>query len=229
VFDDAGADQLVSFGTDNGGDVYVVGMGAGEIYRIDDPTPSSEPDPTASTTTTSDDGTSSTTTEPPATTEPPPSSTTTTAPTGTLPGDPGGLRAEYFDNVDFTGTSHSRVESRVYLDYEHEPFEDFEADTFSVRWTGELRVDTAGEYTLITTRDDGARLWVDDQLVVDAWSNHTVRDDAREITLAAGRHRIRMEFYDDTGVAFAHLSWAGPGISREVIPGPNLYPAGASA
>ncbi|HMG39899.1 MAG TPA: PQQ-dependent sugar dehydrogenase [Acidimicrobiales bacterium] len=238
VFDDAGADQLVSFGTDNGGDVYVVGMGAGEIYRIDDPTPSSEPppspDPTASTTTTTDGTSPSSTTEPPATTEPPstepPSpSTTTTGPAGTLPGDPGGLRAEYFDNVDLTGTSHSRVEPRVYLDYEHEPFEDFEADTFSVRWTGELRVDTAGEYTLTTTSDDGARLWVDDQLLVDAWSSHAVRDDARKVTLAAGRHRIRMEYYEDTGVAVARLSWAGPGIPREVIPGPNLHPAGASA
>ena len=236
VFDDAGADQLVSFGTDNGGDVYVVGMGAGQIYRIDDPTPSegSPPPPSSSTTATTDGTTpsSSSTTATTATTAPPssgPSSSTTTVPSETLPGDPGGLRADYFDNVDFTGTTHSRVEPRVYLDYEHEPFEDFEADTFSVRWTGELRIDTAGEYTLITTSDDGARLWVDDKLLVDAWSSHTVRDDARKVTLAAGRHTIRLEYYDDEGVAFARLSWAGPGISREVVPGPNLYPAGASA
>ena len=234
TFDDATAQQLVSFGTDNGGDVYVVGMGAGEIYRIDDPTPSEEPPPSptsSSPSSTEPPGPSSTDTPPstPETTVPSdPSPTTTAAPPTTIAGDPGGLRAQYFAKADFTGTTHERVEPRVYLDYEHAPFEDIPADGFSVRWTGELRIDTAGDYTFVTTSDDGARLWIDGQLAIDAWADHPVRDDAKVLTLAAGRHAIRMDFHDTAGIAFAKLSWTGPGISREVIPGPNLYPAVAA-
>jgi glucose/arabinose dehydrogenase len=233
VFDDAGVDQLVSFGTDNGGDVYVVGLAAGEIYRIDDPTPSTDPPAGSTTPPTSPTGEPSTTVPPPtATTVPPPteapggtSPPATPTPPGTIGGDPGGLLAEYFEGVELAGEAHARVEPRVYLDVEHEPFDGFPADGWSARWSGELRVDTAGEHTLIVTSDDGARLWVDGALVIDAWSAHTVRDDAVEITLEAGRHPIRLEYFDQDGVAFAKLSWIGPALSREVIPGPNLYPA----
>jgi glucose/arabinose dehydrogenase len=227
TFDDLEAEQLVSFGTDNGGDVYVVALGGGEVFRLDDPTPSG---PTPSSTT----APPSSTTQPPApdptstttTTAPPAATTTTTAPPSDPSGDPGGLRAEYFDNADLTGKSQAKVEPRVYLDYEHAPLEGFGADPFSVRWTGELRIDAAGEYRLITSSDDGARLWVDDQLVIDAWTPaHTVRDDEKKLNLKAGRHKIKVEYYDNTGPAFLKLSWAGPGIPREVIPGPNLHPA----
>jgi hypothetical protein len=235
VFDDAGVDQLVSFGTDNGGDVYVVGLAAGEIYRIDDPTPSGDdpaPDPTAPPT--SDPGattgtTAPGTTAPPATDPPATSVPATSTPPGTIGGDPGGLLAEYFEGVELAGEPHARIEPRVYLDVEHEPFEGFPADGWSARWSGELRVDTAGEHTLIVTSDDGARLWVDGEVVIDAWAAHSVRDDAVEITLEAGRHPVRLEYFDQDGVAFAKLSWIGPGLSREVIPGPNLYPAPAPA
>ncbi|HEY8543740.1 MAG TPA: PQQ-dependent sugar dehydrogenase, partial [Acidimicrobiales bacterium] len=232
VFDDAGVEQLVSFGTDNGGDLYVVGMAAGEIFRIDDPTPGDggggDPTPSSST---DPPAPSSSSTEPPS----PSSSTAPPTPSSSAPpaapaaaDEPGGLLAEYFPGVELAGTpGQTRIEPRVLLDYEHEPFEGFPADGWSVRWSGDLRVDTAGEYTLIVTSDEGARLWVDGQVVIDAWSAHSVRDDAVEITLAAGRHPIRLEYYDQAGVAFAKLSWAGPGISREVIPGPNLHPATA--
>jgi len=234
VFDDAGVDQLVSFGTDNGGDLYVVGLAAGEIYRVDDPTPSGDPAPEPTSPPTSEPSATTGTTAPGTTAPPasdPPATTTpaTTVPPGTIGGDPGGLRADYFAVPDLTGTPQTRVEPRVYLDVEHEPFEGFPTDGWSVRWSGELRVDTPGEYTLIVTSDDGARLWVDGAVVVDAWSAHTVRDDAVEITLEAGRHPIRLEHFDQEGVAFAKLSWIGPGLSREVIPGPHLYPTPAPA
>jgi len=233
-YPDLKATQLVSFGVDNGGDVYAVDLGGGRVFRIDGPAlqqPAPTPTPAPTTTTTA----TSTTTAPPATTTsttattaPPVATTTTTTstgPPGTVPGRPGGLRAEYFDNPDLTGKSHVRTDPRVYLDYEHAPFQDFGPDQRSARWAGELRVDKPGDYTLIVTSDDGARLWVDGKPTVDAWAPHAVRDDAKKLTLTAGRHDIRMEYVDNQGVAFAKLSWAGPGIPREVIPGPNLYPA----
>jgi hypothetical protein len=225
---DLKASQLVSFGQDNGGDAYLVDLGGGKVFRLDGPgsdQPPDTPPPSDDTTPTTK---ATTTTAPPDDTTPSTEATTTTAAPGpgdTIAGPPGGLRAEYFAKADLTGKNHVRTDPRVYLDYEHAPFDDFTEDGWSVRWTGEVRIDKAGDHTLTVTSDGGARLWVDGQLVVDAWAAHAVRDDAKQLTLSAGRHDIRMEYHDDKGVAFAKLSWAGADLPREVIPGPNLYPA----
>jgi len=45
------------------------------------------------------------------------------------------------------------------------PFEDFQKDTFSVRWTGYVRPDKSDKYTFDVSSDDGVRLFIDDQLV----------------------------------------------------------------
>jgi len=153
-----------------------------------------------------------------------PSSTTTIAPPPGA-GQGSGLRAEYFPRVDLTGPSHVRVEPRVALDYEHAPFADFPVDGFSVRWTGWVRVDALGEYTFTTTSDDGVRLWLDDALLVDQWTEHSIRDDSAPAALTPGWHAVRLEFYDSAEIAFARLSWQGPGFEREVIPTDRLSPA----
>src|SRR5690606_16386125 len=46
------------------------------------------------------------------------------------------------------------------------------SDRVSVRWTGFLDVETAGQYTLVTSNDDGVRVYVDGQLVIDDWRFH---------------------------------------------------------
>ena len=153
--------------------------------------------------------------------------TTTSPPTTQPPADGGsGLKAEYFDNADLTGKTHVRTEPRVYLDYEHAPFEDFGPDEWSVRWTGRVRVDTEGAYTFTTTTDDGARLWVDGKLVIDDWAGHPIKDTAGKLTLTKGWHELRLEYVEQAGIAFAKLSWQGPNRVREVVPTEHLSPAG---
>jgi hypothetical protein len=110
----------------------------------------------------------------------------------------------------------------VYLDYEHAPFEDFEPDTWSVRWTGFVKVDTLGTYTFTTTSDDGVRLTIDDSLMVDKWDPHTIRDDGGQAALTPGWHAVKLEFHDEADIAFCKLSWQGPGLEREVIPTDHL-------
>ena len=51
-------------------------------------------------------------------------------------------------------------------------------------------------YTFYTTSDDGVRLWVNNQLVVDNWTDHAATENSGAIALTAGqRYDIRMEFY----------------------------------
>lgn len=143
----------------------------------------------------------------------------------TLVIEPGqGLRAAYHNNTTLTGSpAVRRVDAQVNFNWgTAAPTAGVNTDGFSVRWTGGLQVPTGGSYTFTTTSDDGVRLWVDDIQLVNAWNDHSTREDNGTITLTAGRHRIRMEFYDNGWDAVAKLSWAGPGISKQIIPAANL-------
>jgi hypothetical protein len=56
-----------------------------------------------------------------------------------------------------------------------------------------------GSYDLVVTSDDGIRLWLDDTLVLEDWTIHGPKDD--RIPLAGGRHRLRLEYFQNTGAA----------------------------
>ncbi|MFC4116506.1 PA14 domain-containing protein [Nonomuraea zeae] len=147
----------------------------------------------------------------------PPSSATT------LVIDQPGLSATYFDNADLTAPKVTRVDPQIDFDWgANAPDPAVSPDTFSVRWTGKVITDRAETYTFITTSDDGARLWVDGSLVVDAWNDHSKRDDSGQIALTAGAHDIRMEFYDSGYDAIAQLHWSSPVLARQVIPAASL-------
>jgi hypothetical protein len=136
-----------------------------------------------------------------------------------------GLRAAYYNTKDLTGPAVHRIDSQLNFDWGvNAPATGINPDAFSVRWAGGLQVPTAGTYTFTTTSDDGIRVWIDDSPVVDAWSDHSTRDDSGTLMLSAGWHRIRMEFYDNVYDydAVAKLSWAGPGLARQIIPAANL-------
>src|SRR6185436_20143834 len=91
------------------------------------------------------------------------------------------------------------------------------ADGFAVRWTGQVQPFYSENYTFITTTDDGARLWVDGQLVISDWIDHGPIDTAgTPIALVGGqKYGIVMEFYENAVGATAKLSWSTPGRSKE--------------
>lgn len=80
------------------------------------------------------------------------------------------------------------------------------SDNFSVRWTRSQHFD-AGSYRFTVTTDDGARLWVNNQLLVNAWVNQTATTSTADIFLPGGVVQVQMEYYDDKGDATAKLSW----------------------
>ena len=80
------------------------------------------------------------------------------------------------------------------------------ADRFSARCTQSAAF-TAGVYTFHLRSDDGARLWVDDQLALDRWVARSATDDDATLQLAAGSHQIRLEYFEETGQAELRLSW----------------------
>lgn len=137
-----------------------------------------------------------------------------------------GLKGEYFDNQDLTALKVTRTDAAVNFDWgSGSPDPTIGADSFSIRWTGSIEAPSTGTYVFTTTSDDGVRLWVNGQLLINNWTDHSSSEDSGSIALTGGqRYAIRMEYYENTGLAVAKLSWSGPGFAKEVVPQQRLFP-----
>jgi glucose/arabinose dehydrogenase len=140
-----------------------------------------------------------------------------------------GLTATYFNNSDFTGTTYSRVDALVNFNWgSGSPHPTIAADTFSVRWTGSIEPLVTGSHTFFTTSDDGVRLWVNGQLVINNWTRHAPTVNSGRIDLVAGqRYDIRMEYFENSGGSIARLEWQADGLPRQIIPTSQLFPSAA--
>jgi glucose/arabinose dehydrogenase len=140
-----------------------------------------------------------------------------------------GLAATYYNNMDFTGTTLARTDPTVNFDWAMgSPAASIGVDTFSARWTGQVQPQFSETYTFYTQSDDGVRLWVNNVLVVNNWTDHAVTENSGTIALTAGqRYDIRMEFYENGGFATARLLWSSPSTPKAAVPQASLYPAAA--
>jgi hypothetical protein len=139
-----------------------------------------------------------------------------------------GLRATYFNSLDFKGSSVTRIDSNVDFNWGlGAPMPGIAADTFSVRWTGQILADVSGTYTFRTNSDDRVRLWVNGQILIDNWQNHSATFDTASIALMAGqRYDIKVEYEDVHGDALMQLTWMKPGQGNFVsVPQTNLFSA----
>ncbi len=118
-------------------------------------------------------------------------------------------RGEYFSNPDLVGTpAFTRNDSAINFNFGTAgPGGGVAGTNFSARWTRSLNL-TAGKYRFTTTTDDGVRLWVDNQLLIDQWHDQTAKSWTRDVTLGAGNHWIKMEYFQHGAEALAQLAWA---------------------
>jgi len=155
-----------------------------------------------------------------------PVSTPTPYPTGQGTG----LLGAYFDNRNLSGTAYYEVNSTINFAWGiRSPEPGIGADTFSVRWTGRILPRYSQRYTFYTRSDDGVRLWVNGQQIIDSWIDQSGTTEHRGyITLVAGRrYRIEVEYYENTGDALMQLSWSSENQRKQIIPRTQLYPAEA--
>lgn len=103
-------------------------------------------------------------------------------------------------------------------------------DNFAVRYTAWLDVPADGVYTFALGSDDGSNLYVDGDLLIDNSELHGMNRVTGTVTLSAGSHEIRVDYYDNDGKAGLELSWEGVGVSGSVsAAGLHQRPAGTSA
>src|SRR5207237_3685179 len=92
------------------------------------------------------------------------------------------------------------------------------AENFFARWTGLLKVEQEGLYNFYVESDDGCRLFIDQELVVDNSAGHDMEQRADRLTLSAGTHRIRFEYFQGSGPAGVNLQWKSPKGGRLILP-----------
>ena len=115
-------------------------------------------------------------------------------------------RGEYWSNPTLTGVpALVRNDAKVDFDWGHgSPFTTDSRDNFSARWTRHVQLDAA-TYRFHVVVDDGARLWVDDRLVIDSWHDGGARELTADVSLAQGTHSLRLEYYERSGQAQIRL------------------------
>jgi hypothetical protein len=92
------------------------------------------------------------------------------------------------------------------------------ADEVGAVFTGYIQAPTTDFYTLSLESDDGSRLYLGNDLVIDNDGLHGMVDRSARVALAAGRHPIRVEFFENGGGAGCIVRWQSSTIAREAIP-----------
>jgi fibro-slime domain-containing protein len=145
-----------------------------------------------------------------------------------------GLLAEYYDLAeevsDFpviaagTKPAVSRVDATINIeDSEDEVPGTTLSEHFYIRWTGVVRVPKDGTYTFTINSDDGSRVFIDDKEVIDHGGVHAMEEKSEDVTLTAGDHKIKVEFFENEGGAGCILMWSAAGVDQVVVPATALF------
>ena len=103
------------------------------------------------------------------------------------------------------------------------------ADDVGAVFSGWIDVPAGGNWSFFLNSDDGSRLKIGATTVVNNDGVHGMVEQSGSIWLAAGRHAIRIEFFERGGGAGIIASWQGPGVAKSVIPAANLLHGGVDS
>ncbi len=132
------------------------------------------------------------------------------------------FRAEYFNNMNLSGQPVVvRDEGAVNYNWGYgSPAAQVPVDNFSARWTATLNL-SPGRYRFSATSDDGVRVWVNNQLIIDAWFDRPVATFTGEVNVS-GATAVRIEYYENTNLAemrFAYSQTSGQPGTGGPFPG----------
>ncbi|MBN1412943.1 MAG: carbohydrate-binding protein, partial [Spirochaetales bacterium] len=150
--------------------------------------------------------------------------TRTSTPTPTQAAGDAGLNYAYYEGSwdalpDFTSLTPVRTGTVSNFDISVRDVN----DNFGFRYTGYIRIAYAGAYTFYTGSDDGSRLYIDSQLIVDNDGLHGAQERSGSVALVAGDHSITVTFFEKGGDEVLDVSYEGPYVTKQLVPGSVLY------
>ena len=154
----------------------------------------------------------------------------------TRPGSGSGLLAQYFQQVvnyngETVGTelAQTSVDSTIDFDFNAGPVNTIlssQTENYAVIWSGYIEAPQTGQYTLITSTDDGMQITIDGTVVVDRYfpQGESLAAGTPFNLVAGQRYPIKVRWFQLGGQAGAHVQWMLPNAVTEVIPPSALYP-----
>ncbi len=128
-------------------------------------------------------------------------------------GDKNGLKAQFFNNMELEGeVAHERIDDKINFTWlDHEPYAGGKRDTFSIRWTGKLRVPETGEYELGVEGDDGYRMFLDGEKIIESWKSQPLTATTTTLFLEKEKeYPVTIEYFEQWFGAGIRLFWALP-------------------
>ena len=124
-----------------------------------------------------------------------------------------GLQGNYYANTTLSGTpAATQTDPQVAFTWNGPPTPGVPGTNFSAKWTGTLTPPVTGTYTFGLTSDDGSRLVINGQQVIDNWRDQAPNTETAQVALTAGQPvQIEVDYYQGGGGAMVNLGWVLPG------------------
>jgi hypothetical protein len=133
-----------------------------------------------------------------------------------------GLTGRYYADAEFGKLVDTRIDKGVNFNWlGGSPLPSMKPDDFSIEWNGYISADASRMYWFFTTSDGGARLWIDDDLIIDNWNPNVTYEQCEPVFLGSGLHKIKLRYFESEGFASITLSWASH--CKSVISPWNLF------
>jgi outer membrane protein OmpA-like peptidoglycan-associated protein len=107
----------------------------------------------------------------------------------------------------------TRTDAKIDFNWNNvSPAAGMDVSNYSIRWTGRLLAPATGNYLFSAKVDDGIRLWIGGQSVINAWGLHDSEDFKGQIYLEAGRYYdLKVEYFNGIFEGEIRLLWTLPG------------------
>jgi len=128
-----------------------------------------------------------------------------------------GLRGDYYNGINFNTYVTTRFEDVNFGWGGGSPDPGVDVDNFSVLWSGQIWVDAPDRH-ICSYSDDGERIWIDNQLLIDNWAPQQANLFCAETTFSVGYHSIKVAYYELTGDATVKLEWQGSNPGAQPVP-----------
>jgi len=118
-----------------------------------------------------------------------------------------GLNAEYYKGTDFDELVYEKTDANVDFSWQNGSPERLPEDFFSIRWSGKIQAPKTGEVEFYSFSDDGLKMWIDNELVIERWEKGVHRGKGVFDMQEGEKYDVKIEYFEDTGGAGVTLGW----------------------
>ncbi|MEK4418613.1 PA14 domain-containing protein [Bacillus sp. FSL K6-0268] len=135
-----------------------------------------------------------------------------------------GLLGEYYTGVFFNNKVMERVDKNITISDLPDALGKV-PENFSIRWTGKIKAPQTGEYKIITNSDDGVRVYINDEAVIDDYNVMSkTKHTSRSISLNKDElYNIKIEYFNGPGLSIMELLWSINNGPEQQISSDSLY------